>query len=237
MGRTPKPLFSALSTVKHARVLSLFIGFLHITPPPTPNPAQLSTALHVWEEHVNKVTSSCFGALSILNKFKNVISQKLKKQVVELLILSKMDYADAVFRPLSLKLQKRLQKVENAAASFVLGRYTKEIDVLSLGWLPMKERRDWHLVKLAFKYISKRNKLAFKYISKRNKPEYTDISQKENRENLRSSSAPLIATSTNYKTLRNNAAELFKKMPIAIRSSKPTAEFSSNPKNISLEKQ
>ena len=81
------------------------------------------------------------------------MSQKLKKQVVELLIVSKMDYADAVFRPLSLKLQKRLQKVENAASSFVLGRYTKEKDVLSLSWLPMKER-DWHLVKLAFKYIS-----------------------------------------------------------------------------------
>ena len=65
-----------------------------------------------------------------------------------------MDYADAVFRPLSLKLQKRLQKVENAAASFLLGRHTKEKDVVSLSWLPMKERRDWHLVKLVFKYIS-----------------------------------------------------------------------------------
>ena len=74
-------------------------------------------------------------------KFKNIMSQKLRTQVVELLILSKMDYADAVFRPLSFKLQKRLQKVENAAASFVLGRYTKEKDVVSLGWLPMKERR------------------------------------------------------------------------------------------------
>ena len=108
----------------------------------------------LWEEHVNKVTSSCFGALSVLKKFKNIMSQKLKKQVVELLILLKMDYADAVFRPLSLKLQKRLQKVENGAASFVLGRYTKEKDVVSLDWLPMKERRDWHLVKLAFKYTS-----------------------------------------------------------------------------------
>ena len=168
----------------------------------------------LWEEHVNKVTSSCFGALSILKQFKNIMSQKLKKQVVELLVLAKMDYADAVFRPPSLKLQKRLQKVENAAASFVLGRYTKEKDVVSLGWLPMKERRDWHLVKLAFKYISERNKR-----------EYIDISLKENSRHLRSSSAPLTATSTDYKTLRNNAAEIFNKMPIAIRNSKTTGEF------------
>ena len=148
-----------------------------------------------------------------------ISDQKLKKQVAELLILSKMDYADAVFRPLSLKLQKRLQKVENAAASFVLGRYTKEKDVVSLGWLPMKERRDWHLAKLAFKYISDRNK-----------PEYIDISLKENNRHLRSSSAPLIATSTDSKTLRNIAAEIFNKMPIAIRNSKTKADFSSKSK-------
>ena len=96
---------------------------------------------------------------------------------------------------------------------------SKEKDVVSLGWLPMKERRDWHLVKLAFKYISDRNK-----------PEYIDISLKENSRYLRSSSAPLIATSTDYKTLRNNAAEIFNKMPIAIGNSKTTAEFSSKSK-------
>ena len=68
------------------------------------------------------------------------MSLKLKKQVAELLILSKMDYADAVFRPLSLKLQKRLHKIANAAKSFALGRYAEGKDVVSLGWLPMKNR-------------------------------------------------------------------------------------------------
>ena len=53
-------------------------------------------------------------------------------------MLSKMDYADAVFRPIPLRLLKRLQKVQNAAASFVFGRYAKEKDVITLGWLPMK---------------------------------------------------------------------------------------------------
>ena len=142
----------------------------------------------LWEEHINKITSSCFGALAIVKKFKNIMTLKLKKQVAELLILSKMDYADVVFHPLSLKLQKRLQKVENAAASFVLGRYVKEKDIISLGWLPMKERREWHLVKLAFNYITDHNK-----------PAYIDISLKENSKHLRSNSAPQIATTTNSK--------------------------------------
>ena len=87
----------------------------------------------LWEEHVNNITSSCFGALAIVKKFKNIMTLKLKKQVDELLILSKMDNADVVFHPLSSKLQKRLQKVKNAAASFVLCRFVKEKDIISLG--------------------------------------------------------------------------------------------------------
>ena len=107
-----------------------------------------------WDDHIAKVTSSCFCTISILRKFKNLMPFKLKRQVAELLVLSKMDYADAIFRPLPLRLLKRLQKVQNAAASFVLGRYAKEKDVMTLGWLPMKERRDWHLMKLSFTYVN-----------------------------------------------------------------------------------
>ena len=130
-----------------------------------------------------------------------------------------MDYADVVFRLLSLKLQKRLQKVENEAASFVLGRYVKEKDIISLGWLPIKERREWHLVKLAVNYIIVHNK-----------PAYIDISLKDNSKHNRSNTAPQMATTTNSKILRNSAAEIFNKMPNTIRNSKTKAEFSSKSK-------
>ena len=109
---------------------------------------------------------------------------KLKRRVAELLLLSKMDYADAVFGPLPVRLLKRSQKVQNAAASIVLGIYAKDKDVMTLAWLPMKERRDWHMMKLSFKYVNDQQK-----------PKYIDISLRENTRNLRSSSAPLIALS------------------------------------------
>ena len=35
---------------------------------------------------------------------------------------------------------RRLQKVENAAAGFVQGRYANAENVLALNWLPVKER-------------------------------------------------------------------------------------------------
>ena len=106
-----------------------------------------------WDDDKAKVTSSCFYTMSILRKFENLMPYKLKRQVVELLVLSKMDYADAVTPLLPLRHLKRLQKVQNAAASFVLGRYAKEKDVVILGCLPMKEHRDWHLLNLSHNYV------------------------------------------------------------------------------------
>ena len=40
------------------------------------------------------------------------------------------------------------------AASFVCGCYVNNIDsILKLGWLPMKERREWHILKAVHKAI------------------------------------------------------------------------------------
>ena len=73
-------------------------------------------------------------------------------------------------------------------------------------------------------------KLALNYITDHNKPAYIDILFKENSKHLRSNSAPQIATTTNFKTSRNTAAEIFNKMPNVIRNSKAKAEFSSKSK-------
>ena len=45
---------------------------------------------------------------------------------------------------------KRLQKVQNATAGFVTGKFAKVNDVIALGWLPIKERIEFSLGKLAY---------------------------------------------------------------------------------------
>ena len=87
----------------------------------------------------------------------------------------------------------------------------------------MNNGLEWHFVKLAFNYITDHNK-----------PAYIDISLKENSKHLRSNSAPQIATTTNSKILRNSAAEIFNKMPNAIRNSETKAEFSLKSKEYFL---
>ena len=70
----------------------------------------------------------------------------LRKQLVEALVLSKLDFNDVVMYPLPQYL--KLQRVQRFAASFVNNRYTKMADVIGLGWLPVKERTEFHLFRI-----------------------------------------------------------------------------------------
>ena len=105
-----------------------------------------------WDDHIKHTVSGCYATLSILRKLKYLAKYELRKQLAETLILSKLDYADLVFYPLPQFLLRRLQRVQFAAASFVLGHYVKNFrDVLKIGWLPINERRDLNLLKSCLK--------------------------------------------------------------------------------------
>ncbi|XP_028412046.1 uncharacterized protein LOC114534775 [Dendronephthya gigantea] len=104
-----------------------------------------------WSDHVKKVVSSCYGILLILRKVKNMAPQNAKKQIVESLVLSKLGYNDVVTYPLPAFLQKKIQRVQNAAASFVINQYSTEKDMVKLGWLPTLERAQFNLLKSVYK--------------------------------------------------------------------------------------
>ena len=82
-----------------------------------------------WDDHIKHTVSGCFSTLSVLRKLKYFAKYELGKQLAETLILSKLDYL--VFYPLPQFLLHRLQRVQFAAASFVLGHSVKNFpDVL-----------------------------------------------------------------------------------------------------------
>ena len=84
-----------------------------------------------WDDHIKHTVSGCYTTLLILRKLKYLVKYEFRKQLVETLILSKVDYADLVFYPLPQFSLCRLQRVQFAAASFVLGQYIKNFrDVL-----------------------------------------------------------------------------------------------------------
>ena len=90
-----------------------------------------------WDAHVKHLASSCYGVLAALRKIKNLTNYHLRKHLVECLVLSRIDFNDITL--------KRLHRIQFAGAILVFGHYVNNIDaILKLGWLPMKERREWH---------------------------------------------------------------------------------------------
>ena len=84
---------------------------------------------------------------------KSLTDLKLRKQLSEQLVLSKVSYCDTVFDSLPAYQIKRLQKVMNCATGFTLGRYTTVIDVIKLNWLPVQEKIQFNTAKLVHKVL------------------------------------------------------------------------------------
>ena len=160
-----------------------------------------------WTEHVNNVTSSCFRVLAVLRKIKNMTPQETKKSLVQSLVLSKLNFNDTVTYPLPMFLQKRMQRVQNAAAGFVLNHYCSEKDVLKLGWLPTLESTQLNILKLGHRALYNNNW-----------PEYLTLSRHNPSRALRPSSTPLLEISLLKGTFQDSVANLYNDLPASISS-------------------
>ena len=173
-----------------------------------------------WEEHVKQLTISCYGILRCLRKIKNFADFRLKRQLAESLVLTKLDYCDGVFYPLPDYLLKRLQKVQNAAASFVLGHYVKfPADITNLGWLPVRERRDWHVLQLVHKAMHNHDW-----------PSYLKLEVRNHSRQLRSTSATTLTIPLITGTFQDSASKLFNILPDYIRNETDFSIFRSQTK-------
>ena len=72
-------------------------------------------------------------------------------------MLTKVDFNDYVYSPLTITQINKLQRLQQVAASFVLGRYASSADILKLNWLPIVERREFNCMKMTFKAIHNEN--------------------------------------------------------------------------------
>ena len=177
-----------------------------------------------WDDHIKHTVSGCYATLSILRKLKYLAKYELRKQLAETLILSKLDYANLVFYPLLVKFLLRcLQRVQFAAASFVLGHYVKDFwDVLEIGWRPINERRDLNLLKSCFKALHNTETW----------PDYCEIIKQECSKELRSSNSIRLVVLMENSTFQDNASKLFNNLPETIRNCKDYRTFSRLSRNF-----
>ena len=127
----------------------------------------------------------------------------MRKTLVKTLILSKISYCDIVIYPLPNFLITRLQKLQFAMASFVVNRYVNKIStIMDLGWLPMKEHRDFSLLKTVHKSLYNDNW-----------PSYLQLEISKPVRNLRSNTALKLVTPFTPGTFQYSAATLFNSLP------------------------
>ena len=134
--------------------------------------------------------------------------------MAECLILSKIDYNDIVSHPIQEYLTKRLQRVQLAATGFVLGRYAHMLDLIKLGWMPIKERRENQLLNTVLKALHYNDW-----------PSYFKLDIHNPTRTLRSSKETTLKVPLESGTFQDSVSNVFNSLPSAARSSVVLGDF------------
>ena len=170
-----------------------------------------------WGFHISSILKSCYATLRTLRKIRNFTDFKLRKHLVQTLILSKISYCDVVFYPLPKFLLARLQRLQFAMASFVTCKYVNNIStILDLNWLPILELRDYWLFKTIFKAL---------YMYSDNWLSYLNLEVVKPIRHLRSSVAPKLYVPLVQGTFQHSAAIIFNERLANIRNCKDFKEY------------
>ena len=73
------------------------------------------------KHHVNKIASACFYHIRRLRQIRHYVSRRVLKQLVTSLVLSRLDYCNAILAGLPALTLMALQREQNSAAPLVLG--------------------------------------------------------------------------------------------------------------------
>ncbi|KAJ8028964.1 hypothetical protein HOLleu_28229 [Holothuria leucospilota] len=97
-----------------------------------------------------------------IRKIRNSLSQKAAKQIVFSLVISHLDYVNAILINLLAKRIYPFQRIQNQAAKFILMRNCSDsnTDALKeLHWLPIKWRTVFKVLRMAFKCVNNQPRL------------------------------------------------------------------------------
>jgi len=106
--------------------------------------------------HVKRTVSRCFATLRQLRQIRRSVSPATFQSLVVTLVLSRLDYGNAVLIGLPAYLVRRLQSVLNASARLIY--HTRSADhitdeLASLHWLRVPERIEYKVAVLTYKVL------------------------------------------------------------------------------------
>jgi hypothetical protein len=106
------------------------------------------------QEHVNRTAQTCFYHLRRLRSVRQQLGRDVTAQLVSALVLSRLDYCNAVLADLPASTLAPFQKVLHAAARLVLGLRPRDhvtSALKELHWLPITQRIQYKLCLLVHK--------------------------------------------------------------------------------------
>lgn len=108
-------------------------------------------------KHVNYLCKSSYNILRQLYPHRSILNSKLKLNICEALIISKLSYCDAIYGPALLKFDSdRLQKIQNSCFRFAYGIKKYEhisFKIAETKKLKLDKLRNVHLLSLVHKVL------------------------------------------------------------------------------------
>ena len=109
------------------------------------------------QAQVVDLKKKCFRTIRNINKIRFLLSNEQRKQIVNSLVVSCLDYCNGMYYGVSGKLYHQLQLIQNACSKSITGKYKHDNlgdDLDSLHWLSIKKRVLFKIGLLAYKSVN-----------------------------------------------------------------------------------
>ncbi len=156
LAKTELLVFPATPTLQHD--LTIQLGSSIITPSASVrNLGVIFDDQLTFKEHIAKTARSCRFALHNIRKIRPFLTEHAAQLLVQALVISRLDYCNALLAGLPSNTIKPLQMIQNAAARLVFNE-PKRAHVtplfVSLHWLPVAARIQFKTLMLAYRTIT-----------------------------------------------------------------------------------
>ena len=179
-----------------------------------------------WDNQIKRVSSSVYCRLFVLRYLRRTASFRIRKQLAESLLISRLHYCISLSWNLSQVRIKKLDKLKCRIASFVTQKFATTEDLIQLGWLPMKQQVEFNIMKLAHKSIHN------EYFPSYLKGFETKISTRATRSQLDNK----LDTKVSEKLFVGKASRLLNELPEQLRMEVEHSVFCSSLKKILLDR-
>ena len=108
------------------------------------------------ERHINTVIRSCYNQLRSIGKIRKFITAEACKTLIQALVVSRLDYANALLHGVPQSQMARLQRLQNSAAPMISRTsYQAHITpvLIELHWLPVDYRPQFKVSLLTYKAL------------------------------------------------------------------------------------